>query len=101
MRGLEIEAAAVSISAPLYSDGRLRDMTLLDRVEKQKPAFVVINLAGGVQERLGLFLRNHLSYRPDSSFCTGAAIAFLSRRQANILRRADPLFLGWLLRILS
>jgi len=86
--------------APWYPSGRLRDEILLGQIESRKPQFVVINLAGGVQERLGYFLRNGLSYRP-AIICTGAAIAFLSRRQANIPPWADRLILGWLLRILG
>ena len=86
--------------APLYPRGRLEDPVLLAQIERRRPKFVIINLAGGVQERLGLYLRNHLSYRP-ALICTGAAIAFLSRRQANIPPWADRLVLGWLLRTLS
>jgi UDP-N-acetyl-D-mannosaminuronic acid transferase (WecB/TagA/CpsF family) len=53
-----------------------------------------------VQERLGYFLRNRLSFRP-AILCVGAAIAFLSGRQVGIPVWADRLMLGWLFRILS
>jgi UDP-N-acetyl-D-mannosaminuronic acid transferase (WecB/TagA/CpsF family) len=83
--------------APIYPAGELEDRALWDSVEARHPAFVIINLGGGVQERLGLYLRRRLSYRP-AIICTGAAIAFLSGRQANIPPWADRLMLGWLLR---
>jgi N-acetylglucosaminyldiphosphoundecaprenol N-acetyl-beta-D-mannosaminyltransferase len=86
--------------APLYPDGRLEDHILLTAIERQRPQFVILNLGGGVQERLGYFLRARLTYRP-AIICTGAAIAFLSGRQANIPPWADRLFLGWLLRCLQ
>jgi UDP-N-acetyl-D-mannosaminuronic acid transferase (WecB/TagA/CpsF family) len=98
-QGLAIGPEAVYV-APRYPGGRLQDLALLARIERLQPKFVVINLAGGVQERLGLFLRDRLSYRP-ALICTGAAIAFLSGRQANIPPWADRLIVGWFLRILG
>jgi len=86
-------------TAPMYPPGRLEDPVLLALVEARHPAFVIINLGGGVQERLGYFLRTHLSYQP-AIICTGAAIAFLSGRQARIPVWADRLMIGWLLRSL-
>jgi len=85
--------------APYYSAGPLEDPALLTLIEAGRPAFVLINLGGGVQERLGFYLRNHLTYRP-TIIGIGAAIAFLSGRQANIPPWADRLFLGWLARCL-
>jgi UDP-N-acetyl-D-mannosaminuronic acid transferase (WecB/TagA/CpsF family) len=97
--GLSIEPEDC-YAAPIYPRGPLEDRALLSLVESRRPKYVVINLGGGVQERLGYFLRNHLSYRP-AIICTGAAIAFLSGQQANIPPWADRLFLGWLLRSLN
>jgi N-acetylglucosaminyldiphosphoundecaprenol N-acetyl-beta-D-mannosaminyltransferase len=87
--------------APMYSSkGPLDDRALLTLLEARRPLFVMINLGGGVQERLGYYLRTHLTYRP-ALICTGAAIAFLSNRQVNIPPWADRMALGWLLRTLS
>jgi UDP-N-acetyl-D-mannosaminuronic acid transferase (WecB/TagA/CpsF family) len=86
--------------APQYPEGPLADPGLVDRLEAARPAYVVLCLGGGVQERLGLFLRDRLSFRP-AIVCTGAAIAFLSGQQARIPPWADRLFLGWLLRTLD
>jgi UDP-N-acetyl-D-mannosaminuronic acid transferase (WecB/TagA/CpsF family) len=86
--------------APRYPKGPLEDQVLLQRLETTKPSFIVICLGGGVQERLGYFLRRTLSYRP-TIVCTGAAIAFLSGQQVNIPTVIDRLYLGWLFRTLS
>jgi UDP-N-acetyl-D-mannosaminuronic acid transferase (WecB/TagA/CpsF family) len=86
--------------APMYArTGRLEDATLLGRLKARRPRFVIICLGGGVQERLGYYLRGALSYRP-SIVCTGAAIGFFSGRQARIPKWADRLMLGWLVRTL-
>lgn len=84
--------------APIYAPkGKLADKELLMTIEKTKPKYIFIQLGGGVQERLGNFLKNNLSYKP-SILCTGAAIAFLSGLQAKIPNWADKSYLGWLLR---
>lgn len=85
--------------APRYPSGRLEDPALLARLEARRPRFVVLCVGGGVQERLGLSLRDRLSFRP-AILCTGAAIAFLSGRQVSIPTWADRLYLGWLFRTL-
>jgi N-acetylglucosaminyldiphosphoundecaprenol N-acetyl-beta-D-mannosaminyltransferase len=86
--------------APFYPAGSLDDPALLARIERRRPRFVVLCIRGGVQERLGYGLRQHLPYRP-TIVCTGAAIAFLSGQQTNIPGWADRFFLGWLIRSLS
>ena len=86
--------------APMYREPEVRDRRLLEDVEARRPAVVLINLGGGVQERVGYFLRQNLSYRP-AIVCTGAAIAFLSGRQVRIPGWADYLYLGWLFRCCS
>lgn len=87
-------------SAPQYDPEDPRDPELLVRLEAQRPAVVIVAVAGGKQEALGIWLRDSLSYRP-AIICIGAAIAFLTGRQACIPRWADRLYLGWLFRILS
>ncbi|HWB54482.1 MAG TPA: WecB/TagA/CpsF family glycosyltransferase [Tepidisphaeraceae bacterium] len=86
--------------APYYDRGDLEDSALLGLLEVRRPRFVVICLGGGVQERLGYFLRNRLGYRP-AIICTGAAIAFLSGDQSTIPGWVDRLFMGWFLRIIG
>jgi UDP-N-acetyl-D-mannosaminuronic acid transferase (WecB/TagA/CpsF family) len=47
--------------APFYArEGDLEDPALLDLIKKRRPKFVMINLGGGVQERLGLYIRDAL-----------------------------------------
>ncbi len=85
--------------APVYPAGPLTDPELVRRIEARRPSFVIINIGGGVQERLGYHLRNQLSYRP-AIICVGAAIAFITGLQANIPPWADRLMLGWFFRCL-
>ncbi|MCH6234029.1 WecB/TagA/CpsF family glycosyltransferase [Cognataquiflexum rubidum] len=86
--------------APFYDKNRIEDEDLLKQIEEKKPKYIVINLGGGVQEILGAYLKENLSYRP-AIICTGAAIAFLTGHQANIPTWADKLFLGWLIRCIE
>jgi N-acetylglucosaminyldiphosphoundecaprenol N-acetyl-beta-D-mannosaminyltransferase len=83
--------------APIYPTGSVADSDILDWIEKRKPPYIIINIGGGVQERLGFFLKEHLSYRP-SIICLGAAVAFITGLQANIPAWADSWMLGWLFR---
>ena len=85
--------------APHYARSAVRDPELLAQLERERPSCVVICISGGVQEKLGLWLRERLSYRP-AIVCIGAAIAFITGDQASIPPLADRLCVGWLLRCL-
>jgi UDP-N-acetyl-D-mannosaminuronic acid transferase (WecB/TagA/CpsF family) len=85
--------------APMYPKGDITDPAILSWIEAEKPPYIIINLGGGVQERLGYYLRENLSYRP-SIICVGAAVAFLTGIQASIPTWADTWMLGWLFRCL-
>ena len=97
--------------APHYGAGELHDDTLLALVRQKKPAHIIIALGGGVQERLGWFLRLKLEEKLGAGssergalpgiHCIGAAIGFLSGEQVNIPPWADYFYLGWLFRSLS
>ena len=97
-QGIEV-AENYSYLAPMYEVNRVEDLVLLEELNSKKPPFVVINIGGGIQEKLGYYLKRHLDYDP-VIICTGAAIAFLSGQQAKIPRWADRLFLGWFMRCL-
>ena len=100
LRGQGIELADEDrYIAPLY-DKTIDDAELLRRIYKRRPRHIVVTLGGGTQERLGLYLRDSLDWKP-SIHCIGAAIAFLSGDQVQIPRWADHLYLGWLFRCLS
>lgn len=85
--------------APMYSNG-IDDPPLLELLESLRPQHIVVTVGGGTQERLGLYLKRQLSYRP-AIHCIGAAIAFLSGDQVAIPVWADKLYLGWLFRTLA
>ncbi len=85
--------------APDYKAVATQDATLLALIQEKKPKYIIITLGGGVQEKLGAFIKNNLEYQP-TILCIGAAIAFLSGAQARIPFWADRYYLGWLFRIL-
>ncbi|HTW49297.1 MAG TPA: WecB/TagA/CpsF family glycosyltransferase [Acidobacteriaceae bacterium] len=85
--------------APMYGD-HIHDPELLRRVSQLRPQHIVVTVGGGVQERLGLYLKRQLDYRP-AIHCVGAAIAFLSGDQVQIPLWADRFYLGWLFRCIS
>ncbi len=89
-----------SYLAPMYNKNDVVDAALLQIIEAQKPEYVLINIGGGTQEKLGAWLKNNLSYSP-AIICTGAAIAFLTGQQANIPHWVDKLYLGWLMRCIQ
>jgi len=86
--------------APRYPAGRIVDRLLVELVNQKRPQHVIIGLGGGVQETLGLYLKEHCDARP-SIHCIGAAIGFLSGDQVRIPKWADRSGLGWLFRCLS
>ena len=66
--------------APIYgSECPSPTPRLLERLNRLRPQHVIVTIGGGTQERLGLYLKRNLAYRP-AIHCIGAAIAFLSRR---------------------
>jgi UDP-N-acetyl-D-mannosaminuronic acid transferase (WecB/TagA/CpsF family) len=86
--------------APMYGSGPIADAALVDRLNQLRPEHIIVTVGGGTQERLGLYLKRSLNYRP-AIHCIGAAIAFLSGDQVYIPVWADKFYLGWLLRSLS
>ena len=83
--------------SPIYKKDKIFDIKLLNRIKKIRPKYIVINLGGNVQEVLGYYLKKNLSYKP-SIICTGAAIAFLTKKQAQIPDFLDKIYLGWMVR---
>lgn len=92
-----VEDNLVYIAPKYHLQGKIVDEDLLDLVVKTRPRFIFIQLGGGVQERLGLFLKESFSSE-SSIICTGAALAFLSGQQVKIPNWADYLFSGWIFR---
>lgn len=83
--------------APNYKISNIKDQKLLSIINKIKPKYIIINLGGGTQEILAIFLKENLSYSP-SIICTGAAISFLTGNQSKIPYIVDRVYLGWLYR---
>lgn len=97
-QGIAANAADVYI-APQYG-GCIQDPALLESIERRRPRHVILGVGGGVQEPLGFYLKQSLSYRP-TIHCIGAAIAFLTGDQVHIPEWVDRMGLGWLWRIAS
>jgi UDP-N-acetyl-D-mannosaminuronic acid transferase (WecB/TagA/CpsF family) len=86
--------------APMYGSGAIADPILVERLNRLQPRHIIVTIGGGTQERLGLYLKRNLAYRP-AIHCIGAAIAFLSGDQVHIPVWADKYYLGWLFRSIA
>ena len=73
---------------------------LLFEIEKRRPRHVIIAIRGTSQEKLGLYLRDFLLYRP-SIHCVGAALGFLTGEERPIPDWAERYHVGWFLRLMS
>lgn len=97
-QGIEVPAGCI-YEAPMYG-AQIDDRALIEKIDQQRPMHIVITVGGGIQERLGLYLKRRLDYLP-AMHCIGAAIAFLSGDQVRIPMWADRFYLGWLFRCFS
>lgn len=84
---------------PIYNRTNFKDKKLLILIKKYKPKMILINIAGGVQEPLALFIKKNIRFKI-CTICSGAAIAFFTGVQAPINYLIDKYYLGWLLRII-
>jgi len=78
----------------------VEDRNLLSLIDHHRPAHVIVAIGSGAQEKLGLYLRENLSYRP-AIHCIGAALGFLTGDQVSIPDWADRLYFGWLWRLVA
>ena len=85
--------------SPIYNPSKIIDKKLLKLANKTNPDYIILNLGGGVQEILGLYLKRNLN-KKTKIICTGAAISFFTKDQAPINQFIDKVYLGWLIRIL-
>ena len=60
-QGMTVEESDCYLAPTYAREGPLEDAALLALIKEKRPQFVMINLGGGVQERLGLFLRDALA----------------------------------------
>jgi N-acetylglucosaminyldiphosphoundecaprenol N-acetyl-beta-D-mannosaminyltransferase len=86
-------------AAPWYGE-EVEDRNLLSQIERQHPPHVIVAIGSGPQEKLGFYLREHLSYRP-AIHCVGAALGFITGDQPAIPDWADRLYIGWLWRLVA
>ena len=84
---------------PIYNPKLIKDNILIKIINNYKPEIVIINIAGGVQEPLALYLRQNIKIK-FVIICSGAAMGFFSSSQAPISKFADEFFLGWLVRLI-
>jgi UDP-N-acetyl-D-mannosaminuronic acid transferase (WecB/TagA/CpsF family) len=89
----------INYSAPFYKND-VKDYSLLELCDTIQPKWIMINIGGGTQEKLGLFLKTNLSLKP-AIICTGAAISFKTGRQVKMPLWIDKIYLGWLSRCIS
>jgi len=87
-----------SYVAPIYKKN-FYDKKLINQLDKFKPDYILINLAGGVQEILGNIIKKKIK-KKTTIICTGAAIAFFTGEQAKINETLDKMYLGWFVRII-
>jgi N-acetylglucosaminyldiphosphoundecaprenol N-acetyl-beta-D-mannosaminyltransferase len=84
--------------APYYG-GRAQDSALLEILRQKKPKHIVIAIGGGMQDKLGSYLKRNCGYCP-AIHCIGAAPGFVIGDQVRIPMWADRFRVGWILRIL-
>ena len=84
--------------APNYNK-KFFDPKLLNLINNYKPKYIVINIGGGSQEPLAIYINKNIKYKV-SIMCTGAALAFMTGEQAPINKFIDKIYLGWLTRII-
>ena len=85
--------------APLYEPNNLYDANLIKKINTIKPKVILINIGGGTQEILGLYIKKNLKFKA-KIICTGAAISFFTGDQAPINNFIDKYYLGWVIRFL-
>jgi UDP-N-acetyl-D-mannosaminuronic acid transferase (WecB/TagA/CpsF family) len=96
-RGFPIDPDDCHVAEPAAHG---QEHALLFEIEKRRPQHVIIALAGTGQEKLGLYLRDFLLYRP-SIHCAGAALGFLTGAEYPIPDWAERCHLGWFSRLAS
>jgi len=72
---------------------------LIQLINSYKPKYILLNIGGGIQEKLAFFI-NKNSKNNQIIFCLGAAIGFYTGEQAPINNFFDKIYVGWLIRVL-
>ena len=85
--------------APKYNPKLILDKKLLNTIKTIRPDYILINIGGGTQEILGLYIKKNINFKC-TILCNGAAISFFTGDQAPINNFYDKIYLGWLIRII-
>ena len=86
-------------TCPIYNPKLIKDKILIKIINNYKPEVVIINIAGGTQEPLALYLQQNTNVK-FVTICSGAAMGFFSGMQATISKFVDKYYLGWLARLI-
>jgi UDP-N-acetyl-D-mannosaminuronic acid transferase (WecB/TagA/CpsF family) len=78
----------------------IEDPKLVSIIEQRKPKHIVIGIGGGMQDKLGSYLKHQLTYQP-GIYCIGAAPGFVTGDQVVIPMWADRFFVDWIFRIIG
>jgi exopolysaccharide biosynthesis WecB/TagA/CpsF family protein len=97
-KGLAIKSDNFYVAPQILGSEEYYD--LLQEIEAHRPSNIVVAIGGGAQEKLGLYIRDYLLYRP-RIHCIGAALGFLTGNERPIPDWADHYYLGWVSRLLS
>ena len=84
---------------PIYNPKLAHDKILIKIINNYKPEVVIINISGGVQEPLALYLQQNTKVK-FVTICSGAAMGFFSGSQAPINKFMDKYYLGWFVRLI-
>jgi UDP-N-acetyl-D-mannosaminuronic acid transferase (WecB/TagA/CpsF family) len=78
----------------------IADDALVAILQSRKPKHIIIGIGGGMQDKLGSYLKHQLTYRP-GIYCIGAAPGFVTGDQVVIPMWADRFFVGWIFRLFA
>jgi UDP-N-acetyl-D-mannosaminuronic acid transferase (WecB/TagA/CpsF family) len=78
----------------------VEDPMLASILQSRKPKHIIIGIGGGMQDKLGSYLKHQLTHRP-GIYCIGAAPGFVTGDQVIIPLWADRFFIGWVFRLLA
>jgi UDP-N-acetyl-D-mannosaminuronic acid transferase (WecB/TagA/CpsF family) len=86
-------------TASFYQIEKIKDQKIINYINKCKPNYIIICIAGGKQEPLASYIHKKIKFKC-STLCIGGAIDFMNGLQAPINGFIDKIYLGWFYRIL-